>query len=123
MLLLKCALVEGIHAVWASLQVESALRDCRTAARRGFVAPRWRPPLVRPSDRIVYTARSSGRQRHLLLAPEVTDASQVFSRPLGAVLSCILWLLLFWLEWLGPVLWKSVVAVYDTNSPYQLIRL
>ncbi|KAJ1117446.1 hypothetical protein NDU88_005646 [Pleurodeles waltl] len=57
MLLLKCALVEGIHAVWASLQVESALRDCRTAARRGFVAPRWRPPLVRQSNRIVYTAR------------------------------------------------------------------
>ncbi|KAJ1149423.1 hypothetical protein NDU88_002233 [Pleurodeles waltl] len=31
----------------------------------------------------MYTVRSSGRQRYLLLAPGDSDMSQVFRRPLG----------------------------------------
>ncbi|KAJ1110300.1 hypothetical protein NDU88_007653 [Pleurodeles waltl] len=77
------SLVEGIRAVWASLQVESALWDRRTVVHRRFVAPRWRPQLVQLSAGIVYTAPSSGRPRHSLLAPEVSGASQVFNRPRG----------------------------------------
>ncbi|KAJ1093607.1 hypothetical protein NDU88_006707 [Pleurodeles waltl] len=81
--LVHIPLVEGIHAIWASLQVESALRDPRIAALRGFATPKWQPPIVRPSDRIMFSACSSGRQRYLLWVPEVTNLGQVYRRPLG----------------------------------------
>ncbi|KAJ1216075.1 hypothetical protein NDU88_003681 [Pleurodeles waltl] len=54
---LVCILfVGGVETVWFSLPVKTALLGRRTAACRGLEHPKWRPLIVRSSNRAVFRA-------------------------------------------------------------------